>query len=296
MSATAAPLSLRSALVPALRAALQWRLWLLWVLASLAAALLAALPAWGWLAERFDHSVHAAAIAAGRAPALALDALLAREAPLALLGVNIAAHALLMLLLAPLLAGAVLAAIRARAPLGFGALLRGAIGEYGPLLRMLLWSLLLLALAAAVAAGLLAANMATHAHAVQASELVPGIRLAQGVGVLLVVLALASTDAGRGWLAADGRRRSALAAWWRGLRLLLRRPLAVLGVWLGTWLAGLLPALALLWLRQRLDGGSLAAVLAALLLASLIVAVLAWSRIARLYALAALAADCHARR
>ena len=124
---------LRSALVRAL----QWRLWLLFAAASLLCALLAALPAWNWLAGTLNHSVQADAIAAGKAPALLLDALMSRDAPHGVIGESVSIAALLMLLLSPLLAGATVAAARSRTRLGFGDLLRGAITEYGPMLRML---------------------------------------------------------------------------------------------------------------------------------------------------------------
>ena len=121
--------------------ALQWRLWLLFAAASLLCALIAALPAWNWLAELLNHSVQADAIAEGKAPTLLLDALLARNAPTGILGESVSIAAILMLLLSPLLAGATVAAARSRAHPGFGDLLRGAIGEYGPMLRMLVWSI-----------------------------------------------------------------------------------------------------------------------------------------------------------
>ena len=77
-------------LLPTLRSALgralQWRLWLLFVAASLLCALVAGLPVFNWLAGVLDNSVHAGAIAAGEAPALLADALMARNAPLPLLG------------------------------------------------------------------------------------------------------------------------------------------------------------------------------------------------------------------
>ena len=140
-------LSLRSALRVGLRGAMQWRLWLLWVGASLACALIAALPAWSWLAAALNHSVHAQAIAAGQAPTQLLDLLFARDAPLAAIGGSARIGAVLMLLLSPLLAGATIAAIRSRTRPGFGDLVRGAVAEYGPMLRMLLWSVVPLGLA-----------------------------------------------------------------------------------------------------------------------------------------------------
>ena len=276
--------------------ALQWRLWLLFVATSLACALLAALPAWIWLAGVFDHSVHADAIAAGQAPALLLDGLMSRNAPLPLLGQSSTIAAVLMLLLSPLLAGATLAAARARATLGFGDLLRGAVSEYGPMLRMLAWSVIPLGVAVLVATVILGANAKAHEQAVLASEIETGATIALWVGGVLFVLAHASLEAGRGWLAADGRLRSALKAWWRGARLLFKRPVAVLAVYLGTTLLGLVLAALLLLVRPYLGDGSVAALVLGVLLSGAIAAALAWSRIARLFGMQALAADMHARR
>lgn len=280
----------------ALGRALQWRLWLLSVAASLLCALIAALPAWNWLAGVLDHSVHVDAIAAGKAPTLLLDAVLAREAPTALVGESVSIAAILMLLLSPLLAGATVAAARSHARLGFGELLRGAISEYGPMLRMLIWSIVPLGIALVVASAIIAGNEKAHEHAILASEAATGRNIAFWIGGLLFVLAHASLEAGRGWLAVDGRLRSALKAWWRGLKLLCKRPIAVLAVYLGSTLAGLLLTALLLLLRPHLGHGSVAALLLGLLLSSAVAAALAWGRIARLFGMAALAEDMHARR
>ena len=289
-------LSTVAAIGRGLRGAMQWRLWLLWALATLACALLAALPAWSWLGAAFDHSVHADAIAKGEAPGLLADLVMARNAPLPLLGGSAMAGALLMLMASPLLAGATIAAIRSPARLGFGDLLRGAIGEYGPMLRMLLWSALPLGVAVAVGSAILAANADAHDNAVLASELDAGRRIGLGIGALLFVLAHASLEAGRGWIAADGRLRSVLKAWWRGFKLLLRRPLAVLATWLVTTLLGVALFGLVMSLRQHVDGTGMGAFLIGLGVSSLAAMALAWGRVARLYGMAALAADMHARR
>ena len=276
--------------------ALQWRLWLLFVAASLLCALLAALPAWNWLAGVLNHSVDAGAIASGKAPTLLLDALMSRDAPHGVIGESSSLGAILMLLLSPLLAGATVAAARSRARLGFGDLLRGAIAEYGPMLRMLIWSIVPLGFALAVMTMIIGGNEKAHEHALVASDLASGRSIAFWIGGLLFVLAHASLEAGRGWLAVDGRLRSALKAWWRGLKLLCKRPFAVLSVYLGTTLAGLLLAALLLLLRPYLGHGSVSALLLGLLLTSAVAAVLAWSRIARLFGMQALAEGMHARR
>lgn len=287
---------IRRVLGHALDGAMQWRLWLLFVAASLLCALLAALPAWNWLAGVLNHSVHADAIAAGEAPTLLLDALLSRDAPTGILGESSMVAAILMLLASPLLAGAVVAAARSRTRLGFGELLRGAIGEYGPMLRMLVWSIVPLGFALLAMSVIVAGNEKAHEHAILASELDAGRTAGYVVGGMLFVLAHASLEAGRGWLAVDGRLRSALKAWWRGLKLLCRRPFAVLSVYLVTTLFGLLLAAALLLLRPHLGQGSVVALLLGLLLSGAVAAALAWSRIARLFGMQALAEDMHARR
>ena len=283
---------LRSALLRAL----QWRLWLLFAAASLLCALIAALPAWNWLAGALNHSVQADAIAAGEAPGLLLDALMSRDAPHGVIGESVSIAALLMLLLSPLLAGATVAAARSRTRLGFGDLLRGAITEYGPMLRMLLWSIVPIGFALLVMTMIVGGNEKAHEHAIRASELDTGRNIAFAIGALLFVLAHASLEAGRGWLATDGRLRSALKAWWRGVKLLCRRPVAVLLAWLVTTVLGLALALLFAYLRQFAGGAGLGGFLLALLLGCGIAAGLAWGRIARLYAMAALAGDMHARR
>jgi hypothetical protein len=275
---------------------MQWRLWLLWIGASLGCALIATLPAWNWLASALNHSVHAPAIASGQAPVPLLDLLLSRNAPLGVLGESTTIAAILMLLLSPLLAGATIAAIRSRTRPGFGDLLRGAIAEYGPMLRMLVWSVVPLGAALLVMSVIIGANESAHEHAIDGSGVATGRNIAFGVGAVLFVLAHASLEAGRGWLATDGRLRSALKAWWRGVKLLCRRPVAVLLAWLVTTVLGLALALLFAYLRQFAGGAGLGGFLLALLLGCGIAAGLAWGRIARLYAMAALAGDMHARR
>ena len=287
---------LRRILGTALDGAMQWRLWLLWIGASLGCALIAALPAWSWLAASLDNSVHAPAIASGQAPIPLLDLLMSRTAPLGVLGQSTTVAAFLMLLLSPLLAGATIAAIRSHTRLGFGELLRGATAEYGPMLRMLVWSVVPLGLALLVMSVIIGANEKAHEHAILASDAATGRNIALVVGAVLFVLAHASLEAGRGWLATDGRLRSALKAWGRGVKLLLRRPVAVLLAWLVTTLLGLAAALLFVFLRQYAGGAGVGGFLLAILLGCGITAGLAWGRIARLYAMSALAGDMHARR
>ena len=281
------PLRARSAVPAALLRAMQWRLLLLWILASLGCALIAALPAWNWLGSVLDHSLMADAIARGEAPMRLLDAVMAPTAPLATLAVNVRVAACLMLLLSPLLVGATLVATRSPLRLRFGELLAGGLGQYWPLLRLMLWSLLPLGAAVMLASVLFGMGSKINEHAILASSVSHWNDFAMVVGAILLVLALASVEAGRGWLAADINLRSAIKAWWRGAGLLCKRPIAVLSAYLLPWLLAALVALALLALRQRIGGG----LALGLLMSCLISAALAWGKVARLYALRALADD-----
>jgi hypothetical protein len=105
---------------------------------------------------------------------------------------------------------------------------------------------------------------------------------------VVFVLVHATIDAGRALLANERRRRSAIVAWWGGVRLMLRRPLTLLGVYVvvtgvGLGLAALL-ALARLHVPALGTGGTVGAVL----LTQLVVLVLGWMRSARLFAMMAL--------
>ena len=114
-------------------------------------------------------------------------------------------------------------------------------------------------------------------------------RRALGLTALLMVLAHASVDAGRAQLAIERRRSSAVKAWWAGCRLLLRRPLHGLGIYLLIGAAGLGLAGALGVARLNVSGASIGGFIGAVLLVQLAVAVLGWMRSARLFALVALA-------
>lgn len=296
MTTLTRPLPARTAVPRALARALQWRLLLLWILSSLLCALVASLPVWNWLAGQFNHAINAGDIAAGKAPLALLDALMAPDAPIGLLSESMLVASVLMLLASPLLVGAGLVAARAPQAPGFGELLRGGIGEYGPLLRLLLWSAIPLGVALLLTGMMVGFNEKAHEHAILAADIAYGRNIALAVGALLFVLAHAGLEAGRGWLAADARLRSALKAWWRGMRLLRRRPFASLGAYLLPTLCSLLLALLLVALRQRFDASALGGFLLAALLGCAIAASLAWGKLARLFAFKALAEDAHARR
>lgn len=276
------PAAARNSLLQSLRPALQWRLMLLWLLALLLPTLAAALPVWTMLGEAFDHTVNAAALARRLDLVAIADvfSLHTRHAS-ALAGGGGVALAL-TLLLSPLLTGAAITAARAPAPLGFAALAAGGVREYGRLLRMLLWAVVPLGVAAFLGALVLDA----------AAGAVMGATL---VAVLLALLAHATLDLGRAVLALDRRRSSAVLAWFHGLGLLVQRPFAVLGLYLGLSALGLLLAAALALARLNVPALGAGSLLGGLLLAQLAVLALAWMRCARLFGLMELARGMHAR-
>jgi hypothetical protein len=169
------------------------------------------------------------------------------------------------------------------APQSFGALLAGGVAEYPRMLRMLLWSAVVMG--AVLLAGSLLVAWAQPQEALLPDEGKIAVYAARAVSALLVWLAVASLDAGRAALVADRRRRSAIRAWWLGVVLLFRHPVlalgsyAVLGV-MGFAMAGLF-GLA----RLHAPTGTLAGDMAGVLLTQALVLLLAWFRSARLFAL-----------
>jgi hypothetical protein len=274
----------------AARAALQWRLLLLWLAAMLLPALLLALPVWNALSTLLNHSV--------RAPELArvLDMLaftdvvgeLRRNA--AALQAGALAALVMTLLLSPFLTGVVTTAGRAHETARFGELFAGGVAEYPRMFRMLLWSIVPLGAALALG-GALAEAAENHALeatlAADASRWSLAATIATAILLLLVNLTL---DAGRAQLAIDRRRTSAVKAWWSGVKLLLRRPGAMLGCYTVLTVAGLLLAALLAVARLQVEGSNALLLLAAFALTQLIALAVAWMRAARLFALMSLSA------
>lgn len=269
------------------RGALQWRLLLWWTVLLLLPTLAAALPVWRMLAENLDWSPFAARLAE-RLDLLAIADL--RVAMRERYGDALAGGAIvsvaLTLLVSPLLA-AMTAASRSTTPhpLRLGALLAAGAQGYPRMLRMLVWAAVPLAVAASVGAA------ATHAAeriadaATLESDAERAEHLAQLLAVVLVLLVHATLDAGRALLAAEPHRRSAVLAWFGGCRLLVRRPLALLGVYMAVSAPGLLLAGALLLVRMHVPAIGAVGTVAACVLSVLAVLALGWMRSARLLAL-----------
>jgi hypothetical protein len=100
---------------------------------------------------------------------------------------------------------------------------------------------------------------------------------------IVFAIANASVDAARASLALEPDRRSAIKAWWRGLKLVLRHPLRSAVLYLGVTALAAIVLLAMLGLRLELRNASLIGLVLGLLIAQLITATIAWMHYARLF-------------
>jgi hypothetical protein len=267
----------------ALRTAAQWRLLVVWTVGILLPTAIASVPAWRLLAHLFDHSPRASELAQ-QFDILAFSDVAAAFARAASPLVGAAGLGTIVAwLIAPLLAGVTIGA--GAEPATFSALLTGGIARYGRLLRLMLVSLVPLAVTGAVAA--LAFKLASRyaGHALFESRASWAWRGATVVTLLVFVVLHATLEAGRARMGVDDGLRSAWRAWFGGVKLALRRPLAVLGSYLGATLAGFLIALPLLVLRFRVAGATVAGFSLAFVVTQFAVAALGWGRAARLLAL-----------
>jgi hypothetical protein len=276
----------------AAKAALQWRLLLWWALLLLLPTFVATLPVWQMLGENLDRSVYAARLAEGLDLIAAADLIGAtREHYASAIGGGAAVALLLTLLLSPLLTSMSLAAARARDRLGFMALLASGAQGYSRMLRVLLVALIPLGIAGALSGAAFYVAGKTAETAILEDDALRASHIALAVSAVLMLLAHATIDSARALLGNDRRRRSAFLAWWHGCRLLVRRPLAVLGAYLIVTVIGLVLAAVLALARAHVPALGGAGTLGALVLAQLLVLVLGWMRSARLFALMAVARD-----
>jgi len=273
----------------AMRAALQWRLMLWWALLLLLPTLAASLPVWQMLGANLDNSVHAPQLA-NQLDMLAIADLMGsvRERFGPAMGIGGIVAVAMTLLLSPLLAGMSIHAARAVKRPGFIDLLAGGAQEYARMFRMLVWSAIPLVVVGIVAgvAFKVAGKSAESAILESAADRASHIALI--VTAVAFVLVHATLDAGRALLANERRRRSAIVAWWGGVRLMLRRPLSLLGVYVAVTGIGLLLAALLAVARLHVPALGGGGTIGAILLAQLAVLVLGWMRSARLFAMMAL--------
>jgi hypothetical protein len=276
-------------------AAMQWRLLLLWVLLLLLPTAVVSLPFWRALSGALDHSIHAQAWATRFSATMVGDVMSTLHVSswfngLALLGM------LLTLLLMPFLNGMVVGAGRAGRTLGFSHLLQCGIVEYGRMFRLMLWSIV----PYAVMGGLIgvALHMADGVSdkAVLESEADRASHLAMFVAGVLFVLAQAIVESGRAAFVADTGLRSATRAFGRGFMQLLRRPFSTLTSYVLISVIGYAIALALGVGRIHTPAVGFTGLVLAVLLAQLVVLVIGWVRVARLFALAEVARSLSSSR
>lgn len=276
--------------------ALQWRLVILWMLVTLLPTLVVALPLWKVLDDLLGHSVHA------QAWALHLDGLMFGDVFDALragkwMGAAFLAGVLLTLVFAPFLAGMIVATGRAGRHLGFGALLQGGATEYGRQLRLSILAVLPYAVFAFAVNGLSslvdgrvdAARLESHALWYQYGGLL--------VAVVCLGIVQAVVESARAQFIVDIGLRSAFRAMGRGVLQFGRRPFASLFAYAAITIVGGVGAIAIAAWRGHTTATG-AGVLGAFLIVQLGVAVVAWTKTARLLALAGLTAanPAHRRR
>ena len=277
--------------LPALRAATQWRLLLLWVAALWLPTAIVSLPLWRKLGELLNHSIHAQAWA-GSIDGLAFgDALKALAPASGMFAGSAIVGLLLTVVLSPLLNGMAVGSALAGRRLGFGHLLRCGVVQYPRLFRLLLWSVAVYGLVAVVAAGAL--TLADHIgqRALLESSADHAFDLAVAVVVVLFILAQVVLDGARAVFMTDAGLGSATSALGRGCLLLWRRTLPTLVYFLAVSIVGYAVALVLAALRTYLPRGHLLELVLAVVLAQLIVLAIGWAHIARMFALAVVARD-----
>ena len=271
--------------------ALQWRLLLLWWASLLVPGAIAALPVFHFLRRELDHSTRARDAVAFLDGSTLTDLLrqLGENGAADAVALGLAGAVLTVLLVAPFMAGAVVTAARSDEPLPLPRLLAGAGELYARMLRTALCGLVPLGLGAGLAAGVL--KLASKLIERDLTETAADVHLGLGVVAAIVAVFLFQLvlDAARALFAAEPSHRSALAALWSALRLMVRRPLPALGIGALGSLAGLGPAAFLMIVRLRIEQASVPRIAVAWALAQAAHLAIGWGRAARIFGLAELA-------
>jgi hypothetical protein len=268
---------------PAMRRALQWRLLLWWVLLTLIPTLVLLLPPWQLLSARLDHTMLAVEWAQHWDFMMLADLARSFTMQQMALGASSSASVLLLLVLIPLMNGLFIAASRSATALRMGELLREGLRQYWRMFRLMLVALIPIGLAV-LALRLINKSVMHYADRAVLESDVDHLKWAAMAGwAILFAIADASVDAARASLAFEPDRRSAIKAWWRGLKLVLRHPLRSVVLYLGvTALAALALAVAL-GVRLELRNASLVGLMLGLVIAQVITAIIAWMHYARLF-------------
>ena len=271
----------------ALSAAAQWRLLLVWTVGLLVPTAVAAIPIWRLLTVAFDRSPRAVEIARHFDMLAFEDVISAFGRSMAPVAGAFLAAGLTFVLVQPLLAGVTAAAARQPfEPMRMRTLLERGMAFYGRMFRMMIVSLVVLGVVVGGINGLVSMIVGkVTKHAVLESTADRAGHVSTAITLILFILVHATIEAGRAQLAADDARRSAWGAWWASVKLLVRRPLPVLGLYLAPTLVSLAVAFVFLVVRIRLDGANALLFWLAFLVTQLAVATIGWGRAARLFAL-----------
>jgi len=287
MNTTSTP-TFSSVLAQSARFALQWRLLILWIIVLLIPTIIMTFPFWQIISSQLDNSVYAGALAQQLNMNSINDILwVIMQNKFLIHGAGIGAL-IFTLLLSPFLSGAIVTAARSTTPLATGKLIHGGIAEYWRMFRMMICAIIPFAIAGAIIAGVMHMADGYTEKAIQESnaDFVGHISLA--IMIILLVIADASVEAGRAQFVHSTTRRSAFKAWWKGVMLVVKRPLSTLGFYVLISLIGLVLAAVFGLLRLHIGHVSTPGFIIGLIFTQLIVASTAWMKIARLYALAAM--------
>ena len=276
----------------------QWRLVAICWAVLLVPTLVAALPFASALSAMLDHSPRAASAVAFMDGAMMSDVLrqLGEPGPATAIPGGLLHGLLLLLVLSPIAAGALVTAARSGETLPVRDLLRGAGELYGRMLRMTLVALVVAGIGGALAGLVLKVVSNAGDKAIWATDASRQLRAGLLVSAAIVWLCHLTVDAGRARLAVEPERRSAFVAWWAGLRLVVRRPLRALGVGAAGSLAGLGLAALLFVVRLRVVQSGAGRIALAWVIAQLAVLAISWGRAARIAGLAELSRADSAER
>lgn len=266
------------------RFALQWRLLVLWIITLLIPAALMTLPFWQIFAAQLNHSVYADALSHSltmNAFGDLMSAVMINKMMVQQTGIG---ALVLTILLAPFLNGAVVTAARARETLTMGKLVHGGIAEYWRMVRLFLMALIPLGIAGGIGAGALRCADKYAQKAILESNADLASYAAIALLIILLVVADATADAGRAQFAHSTTRRSAIKAWWAGLKMIVRRPVATLGFYVVFTVCGAVLAGVIGVLRLNIGHTGVPGFILGLVLAQLMAACICWMRIARLSA------------
>lgn len=263
----------------------QWRLVLIWIVCTLVPTALVMVPLGRMLSEQLDHSVRGSEIAQSLKIPVVADLVVNLSDAWPVLQNSAVLALLITLAFLPWLTGMIIVAARVRRPPGFRALFEGGFLQYGRMIRMLVWSLIPLGIAAGLGRGALALAHHRADAAILQSQADLEHRIAVILMWVLLFLAHATLEAGRAQFVLDVSRRSAVKAWWRGVKVIIARPLIVMIPYLLITLVAAVVALLLGLLRVNMAHTQAVPWIAALVVAELISVVLILMRVTRLFAL-----------